>query len=201
MSITYHDCRPADFFVASYNKIVDRRSNSANIALSFTNHWEIRTLNYTEGIIRKTEFFTTSELAEKLKMNVQVITRKVQAGEIRAYKIGKEWRIPEQSVLEWLEANVNTNGQPTTREKVVAALVKDGRPNPLPTQPSKRKYLLEYILAQFEVNRGYSEEQVNRIIERYHNDAEAVRREFVSEKMMERRNGQYRRRSEYKLSD
>ena len=45
-------------------------------------------MNYTEGVIRNTEFFTTTELAEKLKMNVQVITRKVQAGEIRAYKIG-----------------------------------------------------------------------------------------------------------------
>ena len=156
-------------------------------------------MNYTEGIIRKTEFFTTSELAEKLKMNVQVITRKVQAGEIRAYKIGKEWRIPEQSVLEWLESNVNTNGQPVVREKPVAAI--KVRPEPLPTQPSKRKYLLEYILAQFEVNRAYSEDQVNGIIGRYHGDAEAVRREFVTEKMMERRNGQYRRRGDYKLSD
>lgn len=156
-------------------------------------------MNYTEGIIRKTEFFTTSELAEKLKMNVQVITRKVQAGEIRAYKIGKEWRIPEQSVLEWLESNVNTNGHPIIREKATAA--RGGKPEPLPSQPSKRKYLLEYILAQFEVNRAYSEDQVNSIIGRYHGDAEAVRHEFVSEKMMERRNGQYRRRGDYKLSD
>lgn len=158
-------------------------------------------MNYTEGIIRKTEFFTTSELAEKLKMNVQVITRKVQAGEIRAYKIGKEWRIPEQSVLEWLEANVNTNGQPTGRDKTAVTAPKNGKPVALPTQPSKRKYLLEYILAQFEVNRSYAEDQVDSIIGRYHNDADAVRQEFISEKMMERRNGQYRRRSDYKLSD
>jgi excisionase family DNA binding protein len=160
---------------------------------------EIWTLNYTEGIIRRTEFFTTSELAEKLKMNVQVITRKVQAGEIRAYKIGKEWRIPEQSVLEWLEANVNTNGR-TAREKTGTAL-KENTPRTLPTQPSKRKYLLEYILAQFEVNRAYTEEQVSSIIGRYHGDTEAVCREFISEKMMERRNGHFRRRADYKLSD
>ena len=69
-------------------------------------------MDYSDGIIRNCEFFTTSELAEKLKMNVQVITRKVQAGEIEAYKIGKEWRIPERSVYEWLERNVNTNGKP-----------------------------------------------------------------------------------------
>ena len=161
---------------------------------------EIRTLNYTEGIIRKTEFFTTAELADKLKMNVQVITRKVQAGEIRAYKIGKEWRIPEQSVLEWLESNVNTNGSKSAREKEVSTLARDTRGRKLPAQRSKRKYLLEYILAQFEPNRTYSETQVNGIINRYHEDSEAVRQEFVSERMMERRNGNYRRRSDYKLS-
>jgi excisionase family DNA binding protein len=158
-------------------------------------------LNYTEGIIRKTEFFTTSELAKKLKMNVQVITRKVQAGEIRAYKIGKEWRIPEQSVLEWLESNVNTGRKPTGKEKAAASFAKDTKVKKLPTQHSKRKYLLEYMLAQFEPNREYTEDQVTGIIGRYHEDIEAVKREFISEKMMERRNGQYRRRSDYKLSD
>ena len=66
-------------------------------------------MDYSEGIIKNTEFFTTSELAEKLKMNVQVITRKVQAGEIMAYKIGKDWRIPEQSVIQWLEQHSNRN--------------------------------------------------------------------------------------------
>jgi len=64
-------------------------------------------VDYTEGIIRNTEFFTTSELAKKLKMNVQVITRKVQSGDIRAYKIGKDWRIPEPSVHAWLEQRSN----------------------------------------------------------------------------------------------
>ena len=57
--------------------------------------------------LRETEFFTTTELAQKLKMNVQVITRKVKAGEILAYKIGKDWRIPDQSVTEWLERQTN----------------------------------------------------------------------------------------------
>ncbi len=53
-------------------------------------------------------FFTTKELAGRLQMNVQVITRKVQRGEIRAYKLGKDWRIPESAIVEWLEKNSNT---------------------------------------------------------------------------------------------
>lgn len=158
-------------------------------------------MNYTEGMIRSTEFFTTAELAEKLKMNVQVITRKVQAGEIKAYKIGKEWRIPEQSVFAWLEAHANTSPREERREKTSATLIKSDRSRKLPAQPSKRKYLLEYILAQFEPNREYSEEEIDSIISRYHEDFRTVRREFIGEKMMDRVDGQYRRRTGYRFSN
>lgn len=152
-------------------------------------------MEYVEGIIKNTEFFTTAELAKKLKMNVQVITRKVQAGEIEAFKIGKDWRIPESAVATWLERHSNKNGAPAARRDSRAAS------DTLPSQPSKRKYLLEYILAQFEPSKEYSEDEVNRTISRHHDDFTAVRSEFLSEAMMERVNGQYRRRSGYKLSE
>ncbi len=157
-------------------------------------------MEYKEGLIKTTEFFTTSELAKKLKMNVQVITRKVQSGEIHAYKIGKDWRIPEVSVHSWLEKHSNQNGR-TKRDKVVSNFVKDEHIEILPAQRSKRKYLLEYILAQFEPNRVYSEDEVNKTISRHHSDFCTVRREFVAEKMMDRVDGKYRRRTQYRLSD
>ncbi len=157
-------------------------------------------MDYSDGIIKNTEFFTTAELAEKLKMNVQVITRKVQSGEIMAYKIGKDWRIPEQSVLQWLEQHSNQTKN-TPKEKVIKNFVKDDHIEILPAKRSKRKYLLEYILAQFEPNRDYSETEVNNIIGRYHEDYATVRREFIMEKMMERSGGTYRRLPGYKLSD
>ena len=156
-------------------------------------------MDYNKGIIKDTEFFTTAELAEKLKMNVQVITRKIQAGDIFAYKVGKDWRIPEFSVIQWLEKNANTH-----RPKVRRA---NGgtRPNrqskPSANHASSRKYLLEYILAQFEPNREYSEEEVNGIISRHHDDFSTVRREFLSERMMEKSGGGYRRRAGYRVSD
>ena len=156
-------------------------------------------MTYREGVIKETEFFTTAELAKKLKMNVQVITRKVQAGEIEAYKIGKDWRIPEQSVHAWLERQSNRNGlerqpaTPTVPEREASATA--------PPQRTKRKFLLEYILAQFEPRRRYPEEEVDRIIARYHNDFENIRREFVEERMMEQSDGTYRRRAGYRFSD
>ena len=157
-------------------------------------------MDYKEGLIRKTEFFTTSDLAKKLKMNVQVITRKVQSGEIEAYKIGKDWRIPEQSVHNWLEKHSNQNER-SSRQKVVSNFVKNEHIEKLPAQRSKRKYLLEYLLAQFEPNKVYTEEEVNRTISRFHDDYCTVRREFIAEKMMDRVDGKYRRRTEYRLFD
>ncbi|KAA3635661.1 MAG: DUF2087 domain-containing protein [Calditrichaeota bacterium] len=156
-------------------------------------------MNYRDGIIKETEFLTTAELADKLKMNVQVITRKVQSGEIEAYKIGKDWRIPEHAVFNWLESHSNKHKKSKSKTITTSEVLKVTEQ--LPTQPSKRKFLLEYILTNFEPNKVYSEHEVDSIITRYHKDSKAVRQEFLSEKMMDEINGQYRRSPEYRLSD
>jgi excisionase family DNA binding protein len=158
-------------------------------------------VNYTEGVIRNTEFFTTAELAQKLKMNVQVITRKVQAGEIRAYKIGKEWRIPEPSVYEWLESNANSPARPDRRPKRSPSPVGHNSGDKLPSDAGQRKYLLEYLLAQFEPNRQYRQDEVDSIIARYHSDTKSARDELIALNMLELENGRYRRRAGYKLSE
>jgi len=169
-------------------------------------------VDYYEGLIKNTEFFTTSELAKKLKMNVQVITRKVQAGEISAFKIGKDWRITEQSVYEWLQRQSNnSNGstpsseatKPTSKDQSRSMTTRRGPESTgaMPKRGSERKYLLEYILAQFEPNKKYSQDEVDRIISRYHSDLGTVRRELISEGMMEQREGAFRRRSGYRVAD
>ncbi len=158
-------------------------------------------MNYSEGIIRNTEFFTTSELADKLKMNVQVITRKVQAGEIKAYKIGKEWRIPEPSVFEWLESNVNKPGTHASPKNGANGHARPDHPGAVATMPENHRHLLEYILAQLEPNRLYTEKDLDRVIGRHADDCAGVRREFIDRKMMELINGSYRRRNGYRLAD
>ena len=47
-------------------------------------------------------FYTAAEVAEMLRLNHQVVLRKLQAGEIPGYKIGKEWRIEKGRLLGWL---------------------------------------------------------------------------------------------------
>lgn len=45
------------------------------------------------------EYYTAKELAEKLSLNVMTIYRYIGAGTLKAYKIGKEFRI-ERSEFE-----------------------------------------------------------------------------------------------------
>lgn len=49
------------------------------------------------------EFFTAKQLAEKLQVNVMTIYRYIKAGKIKAYKIGKEFRIDKNEFNNFLE--------------------------------------------------------------------------------------------------
>ncbi|MBI3273602.1 MAG: helix-turn-helix domain-containing protein, partial [Candidatus Colwellbacteria bacterium] len=48
---------------------------------------------------KQTEYYTAKELADKLSLNVMTIYRYIDAGKLKAYKIGKEFRI-ERSEFE-----------------------------------------------------------------------------------------------------
>ena len=52
----------------------------------------------------KDEFYTAKELAEKLKVNVMTIYRYINAGKLRAYKIGKEFRIDKEEFNKFLNS-------------------------------------------------------------------------------------------------
>ena len=43
--------------------------------------------------MKKQEFYTARELAEKLRVNIMTIYRYIGAKKLKAYKIGKEFRI------------------------------------------------------------------------------------------------------------
>lgn len=49
------------------------------------------------------EFFTAFDLAEKLGVNVMTIYRYIKAGKLKAYKIGKEFRIEKEEFNAFLE--------------------------------------------------------------------------------------------------
>lgn len=43
--------------------------------------------------MEKHEFYTAQELADKLRVNIMTIYRYIKAGKLKAYKIGKDFRI------------------------------------------------------------------------------------------------------------
>ena len=146
--------------------------------------------------ISNLKFYTTSEIAQMLKMNVQVIARKLQKGEIPGYKIGKDWRISEDGLMQWLGKHSNENAM-NPGEQIIARFTRAGKIKALPVRRKKRRYVLEYLLKKFELNRVYSEKEINDIIYEYYDDFCTVRREFIMEKMMSRFEGKYRRNNSY----
>ena len=49
------------------------------------------------------EFYRAEELAEKLDVNIMTIYRYIKSKKLKAYKIGKEFRIDKQSFEELLK--------------------------------------------------------------------------------------------------
>jgi len=49
------------------------------------------------------EFYLVEELAQKLRVSNMTIYRYIQAGKIKAYKIGKEFRISSEEYNKFLE--------------------------------------------------------------------------------------------------
>jgi len=49
------------------------------------------------------EFHTAKEVAETLRVNIMTIYRYIKAGKLKAYKIGKEFRIEEKEFQRFLD--------------------------------------------------------------------------------------------------
>ena len=53
------------------------------------------------------DFYTAQELADKLRVNIMTIYRYIKARRLKAYKIGKEYRIDKKEFDRFLKS-VNT---------------------------------------------------------------------------------------------
>jgi putative molybdopterin biosynthesis protein len=53
-------------------------------------------------VMQQKEFYTAQELADKLRFNIMTIYRYIKKGKIKAYKIGKEFRIDKEEFFNFL---------------------------------------------------------------------------------------------------
>jgi excisionase family DNA binding protein len=140
---------------------------------------------------QRLNLFTVQEVADLLKMNVQVIARKLKAGEIRGYKLGKDWRVSEQTILEYLESHSNQRSRQDKVWSGIETYFEDGRLTVIPSKRSKRLEVLKYLVSKLE-DRVYTEKEINEFLRRYHPDVCTLRREFIMNRLMVRKDGRYK---------
>ena len=66
---------------------------------------------------------------------------------------------------------------------------RDGSLKTIPSQRKKLEAILRYIVQAFDMEKRYSEKQVNEILARYHADTATLRRELVGFGLMQREGG------------
>lgn len=133
-------------------------------------------------------FYTAAEVAELLRLHVQVVQRKLQAGEIPAYRIGREWRVERSQLLDWLERYSNQRVRPLTDRWFDA----EGRLRALPSQRAKRRAVLARVAGRLDQDRAYPERELNAVLRPVFDDVAYLRREMVAEGVMTRDRGVYR---------
>ncbi|HZU71861.1 MAG TPA: DUF2087 domain-containing protein [Acidimicrobiales bacterium] len=124
-------------------------------------------------------FYTAAEVADLLRLNHQVVQRKLQAGEIPGYRLGREWRVEHGQLLAWLEQHSNR-----VDKGPEAWFGPDGRLRSLPAQRSKRLPVLRRIGRGLEAGRTYTERELNAELASVHEDVATLRREMVAERVL-----------------
>lgn len=77
------------------------------------------------------------------------------------------------------------------KTEVLSHFFKFGKLTQIPTQRKKREIVLAEIAKSFEAGRNYSENEVNEIIHRFHDDHCTIRREMIACGIMDRENEIY----------
>lgn len=55
------------------------------------------------GLDKLPDILTIKQLAEFLQVNSRTIQRVITSGELKAFKVGRDWRIEKDAVIKWLE--------------------------------------------------------------------------------------------------
>ena len=146
----------------------------------------------TESVDPGLKLMTSGEVAALLKLHPQVVNRKLQAGEIPGYKLGKDWRVSETQLLDYLERHSNQRSPESIKANETRSFWQDGKLKTIPSARSKRLLVLKEMVSRLESGRTYSEEEINAFIEPMHPDVCTLRREFIINKLMVRKNGKYK---------
>lgn len=109
------------------------------------------------------------------------------------YSLNRE--IFDKPLYELIKKDIPANdGEEKYKNEVLSHFFKYGKLTQIPTQRKKREIVLLEIAKQFEIGRKYTENEVNEIIHRFHDDHCTIRREMVACGIMLRENAVYWRK-------
>ncbi len=84
------------------------------------------------------------------------------------------------------EADLQEKREQAYRKKVIDAFFEYGKLKSIPAQRKKERIVLEEIANAFQPGRIYSEREVNILIADFHDDFCTIRRDMISERLMDR---------------
>ncbi len=91
------------------------------------------------------------------------------------------------------EAETQAQRDAAYRQKVIDSFFEYGKLKSIPVQRKKERVILEFLAEKFEFDRIYTEREVNLIIADFHDDFCTLRRDMISEKLLDRnRDGYWR---------
>jgi hypothetical protein len=135
---------------------------------------------------------SVEEIATELGLPASQIARHVgnllESGLLESSSRGRRtaYRFCRQPLLDALrglsQPEVRTGFGPDVDEfdeKVLGTFMTGGRLNSIPAQQKKRDVILRFLAEQFEVERMYSEREVNELLAAYHPDVASLRRYLV----------------------
>ena len=145
-------------------------------------------------------------LAERLGISAPTVSfhlkKLADAGTVTSYKsqyymmYSLNKAVFETSMLEIIreksdEAEVQAQRDADYRRKVIDAFFEYGKLKSIPSQRKKERIVLEKIAEAFEYDRVYSEREVNIIIADFYDDFCTIRRDMISENLLDRDSGKY----------
>ena len=91
------------------------------------------------------------------------------------------------------ESSIQEERDELYRRKVLDSFFEYGKLKTIPSQRKKERVILEEIVKAFEIGREYTEGEVNIIIADYFDDFCTLRRDMISEGLLERKDMKYKR--------
>ena len=151
---------------------------------------------YTELLAQQLELSpsTVSFHMKKLEEAGLVVSRKDQYYTV--YSLQSEaLKKPLYEVIAAVPSQWNEQRQreEAYRQRVIKSFFEYGRLRSIPVQRKKKLICYELIAERFELGRVYEEREVNDIISPIHEDYCTIRRDMISEGILQREDGKYTR--------